>query len=219
MPETQRTLMKTSVLSILILFLAVAGSEAQLNLPWVNPPPKTESPDQGPPARIASSDGTSSVRILQQAMPGTDGVTDFFTLEVLQGEKVVARVPTEGYLISAYWSPDGRLIAVNNRRGNSGDYLWVFALPDGTCIKKADDEFGQLWLSTAIKEIGSEVKSATADSVYRNWLTATGWSASGELQINVRVRFSKAGTFDFAAPALFQNGRWVIQSGVIQAVP
>ena len=132
---------------LVLLILSVAGSQAQLKLPWEKSPPpkaqpaasgKTQPADDEPPARINSPDGNTAVRIQQKAMPGTDGVTDFFTLEILQKDKVVARVPTEGYLISAYWSTDGRLLAVNNRRGNSGDYLWVFSLPDGTCLKKAE---------------------------------------------------------------------------------
>ena len=147
-------------LPFLALILTAASSVAQLNLPWEKPPsqsaatPKPASPaNDGPPAQIASPNGTALVRILHQAMPGTDGVTDFFTLEVLRGGKVVARMPTEGYLISCYWSPDGRLVAVNNRRGNSGDYLWVFALSDGACLKKADDALGQRWLAMAVNDL------------------------------------------------------------------
>jgi hypothetical protein len=213
------------VLPFLVLLLAATNSPAQLNLPWEKKsaePAALTTPqpaDDGPPAQIASPDGLTSVRILQQAMPGTDGVSDFFTMEILRGEKVVARVPTEGYLISAHWSPDGRMIAVNNRRGNSGDYLWVFSLPDGTCRKKADDDLGQSWLTAAMNVIAGKVQGATADSVYKSWLTATGWYASGELQLNARIRYSKAGTFDFLAPALFQNGNWVVQAGTVQAVP
>ncbi|MEI6034811.1 MAG: hypothetical protein WCS65_11100 [Verrucomicrobiae bacterium] len=149
-------------------------------------------------------------------MPGTDGVTDFFTLEVLQGDKVVARAPTEGYLLSAYWSADGRRLAVNNRRGNSGDYLWVFSLPYGNCIKKADDELGQLWLATALKEIQGKFSNATAETVYKSWLSATGWTASNELHVNLRVRYSKTGTFDCDIPALFQNGKWMLHPGTVQ---
>lgn len=213
------------ILPLLVLILTVTNSPAQLNLPWKQKPapPATQTPpqpaDDGPPAKIASPDGSTSVRILHQAMPGSDGVTDFFTMEVLRGEKVVARVPTEGYLISAHWSTDGRLVAVNNRRGNSGDYLWVFSLPDGACLKKADDDTGQRWLTMAINGIAGKVRGATADSVYKSWLTATGWSASGELQLNARLRFSKAGAFDFLAPALYKNGNWTTQAGTIQAVP
>jgi hypothetical protein len=223
-----RALMKSRpflFLPFLVLILAATNSPAQLNLPWEKKPalPAATTPpqpaDDGPPAQIASPDGSTSVRILQQAMPGTDGVTDFFTMEVLRGEKVVARVPTEGYLISAHWSPDRRLVAVNNRRGNSGDYLWVFSLPDGTCLKKADDDLGQRWLTMAMNGIAGKVRGATADSVYKSWLTATGWSASGELQLNARIRYSKAGTFDFLAPAVYQGGGWAVQAGTIQVVP
>ena len=224
------------IVSFVFLILGAASSHAQLNLPWEklnkgkapapaaavssNPQasPAAQPASDEPPAQINSPDGASSVRILQKAMPGTDGVTDFFTLEVLQGDKVVARAPTEGYLLSAYWSADGRLLAVNNRRGNSGDYLWVFSLPDGNCIKKADDELGQIWLAAALKEIQGKFTNATAETVYKNWLSATGGSASNELHVNVRVRYSKTGTFDCDIPALFQNGKWNLQPGSVQPV-
>jgi hypothetical protein len=45
---------------------------------------------------------------------------------VRSGKQNVAKYRTEGYLIDAFWSPDGRYVAVDNRRANSADYLWVF---------------------------------------------------------------------------------------------
>lgn len=218
------------LLPLILLFLSVTGSQAQLKLPWEKSPPPKAQPaqpntpqpaDDEPPARINSPDGNTAVRIQQKAMPGTDGVTDFFTLEILQEGKVVARVPTEGYLISAYWSADGRLLAVNNRRGNSGDYLWVFSLPDGACLKKADDDTGTRWFETATQAIAAKIQNAKADDVYKSWLTAGGWSANGELLLNVRIRYrgEGVGVFNFSAPAAFKNGKWTTLPGTIQADP
>lgn len=169
--------------------------------------------DTEPPAFIASPDGKSSVRILQQAMPGADAATDFFTLEVLVGEAVVARVPTMGYLLSAHWRPDGTMVAVNNRRGNSGDYLWVFSLPDGACYKRADDPLGQRWIYMAVTEVEDKVKEANAESLYRNWMTAEGWTPSGELRVVVRTRYREVGTYDFQATATLRNGKLVLGDG------
>lgn len=185
-------------------------------------PIQTESAQQpepapaGPPARITSPDGSSSVRIVPMAMPNTDDPLDVFTLEISQGDKVVARAPTMGYLIAAHWSPDGRHVAVNNRRGNQGDYLWVFSLPDGAAIKRADDALGQRWLGVALAEIEDRVKEANADGLIRSWTTADGWSPTGELLLNVRARYRGPGTFDFTAPAIFRNGKLVLQTGVVK---
>ncbi len=180
----------------------------------------TDADADAPPAAINSPDGKSSVRLLQQPLPGNDGVVDFFTLEVLSGTKVVARVATEGYLISAHWSLDGRLLAVNNRRGNSGDYLWVFALPDGTCIKKAGDPVGDAWLAAAKLAIQQKVPTASEKSAYKNWLTAREWSSSGELQINQRIRYgATTGTCDFSAPAAFRDGKWSLLPGTVSVTP
>ena len=218
------------LLPFCLLLLTAAGAPAQLKLPWEkSPPPKAQDArsnepqpaDDEPPARINSPDGKTAVRIEHKAMPGTDGVTDFFTLEVLQADKVIARVATEGYLISAHWSGDGRRVAVNNRRGNSGDYLWVFALPDGACLKKADDDTGTRWFDTAAQSIAGKIQNAKADAVYKSWLTASGWSAKGELQLNVRIRYrgDGVGVFNYTAPAICNNGTWSIRPGTVKADP
>jgi hypothetical protein len=92
-----------------------------------------------PPEELYSPDQRHSVRILHSALPGSDPDEGFFTIAVRNGKRYVAKYPTEGYLIDAFWSPDGRYVVVDNRRANSGDYLWVFRLRDGRAIKMPVD--------------------------------------------------------------------------------
>jgi hypothetical protein len=209
------------------IVLAVAA-DAEVKPPWNTATPPADKPaavekpapppptDDGPPALVKSPDGKSVVRIVDRAMPGTSGGTDFFTLEISHNGKVVAQVATEGYLISAHWNADGSKVAVNNRRGNSGDYLWVFSLPDGIVLKKADDKTGEAWLAAggkALKDTGQ------GGEIYKSWLNATGWSAAGDLEINARMRLSGGAGFDFTAPASYKNGKWILTAGKVKAVP
>ncbi len=41
----------------------------------------------------------------------------------------------EGRLVSAYWSPSGEYVAINNHSGYLGWYLWVISLRDGSLIR------------------------------------------------------------------------------------
>lgn len=166
-----------------------------------------QAPEE-PPARIESPDGKTSVRILHEAMPGTDPGTEFFTLEVLRGEKALLRVPTEGYLLTAHWSPDGNFLAVNNRRGNSGDYVWVFDLAKAATLKTPDDKTGDKWIDAGVKQIAAKTGAAGKKSPYRYWLTANGWDDDGKLLVTLRARYGEAGAYDAKARAAWSGSEW-----------
>src|SRR5438132_3984464 len=70
-----------------------------------------------PPEELYSPDKRYSVTILHSALPGSDPYAGFFTIAVRSGKHDLAKFPTEGYLIDAFWCPDGRYVAVDNRRG------------------------------------------------------------------------------------------------------
>lgn len=161
-----------------------------------------------PPARIHSPDGKTSVRMVHKAMPGADPATDFFTLEVLRGAKPILRAPTAGYLMTAYWSPDGNFLAVNNRRGNSGDYVWVFDLAKAAILKSPDDKTGDKWIDAGLKQIAAKLRGADAQHPYRYWLTASGWEGDGRLLVNLRAKYGEAGTFDAKALATWTGSSW-----------
>ena len=181
-------------------------------------PVATTNNSEEPPEKFISPDGKIEARIVQKAMPGTDGVTNFFTLEVLVAGKVIKQVPTEGYLMSVHPSPDGKSLAINNRRGNQGDYLWVVSLSDGSLLKRADDPLGARWLGTALAEIEDQTKDASADNLSRSWITAQGWSKSGDLLVSIRVQYRGLGAFDYTAPANLRKGKLVLLPGNIASV-
>jgi hypothetical protein len=99
----------------------------------------TDDCARGPPEVLYSPDQRYSVRILDSALPGADPYDGFFTIAVRNGHEYIAKYPTIGYLIDAFWSPDRKYVAVDNRRANSGDYLWVFRLSDGRAIRMPVD--------------------------------------------------------------------------------
>lgn len=163
-----------------------------------------------PPKKLDSPDGTYSVRIIEKALPGADDNIDFFTLVLSKGGKDLGKVPTFGYLISAHWSPDGKHVAVNNRRGNAGDYVWVFALPSGKALKQPDDAAGEAWEKAALTAIEKKSSGANEDSLIRSWTTATGWK---ENHLNFRVRARYKGQEDaFHFEALTDPSDWKITS-------
>jgi hypothetical protein len=162
------------------------------------------------PDKLQSPDGKYSVEIVRKALPGADQLIDFFTLVLSKREKAVTKVPTSGYLTAAHWSPNRKYVAVNNRRGNSGDYLWVFALPSGEVLKKPDDKIGEAWEKAAAQAVEKEFPAANDESFIRGWVTATGWK-EGQLQFVVRARYRiDEGTFDFTGSA--DPANWAITS-------
>jgi hypothetical protein len=92
-----------------------------------------------PPQELYSPNHRYSVRILSSALPGADRYDGFFTIAVCRDEQYMAKYPTVGFLLDAFWSPDKKYVAVDNRRANSGDYLWMFRLRDGRAIRMPVD--------------------------------------------------------------------------------
>ena len=97
-----------------------------------------------------------------------------------------------GYPLKALWSPGGGFLAFNERRGNSGDYLWIFDLQSGKTLKRPDDP---AW--SKIGGEGSEAihktaaaKWGAAISITHGWDTAAGWEKEGVLVVNMSVNFA-----------------------------
>jgi hypothetical protein len=161
------------------------------------------------PQKLSSPDGKYSVEIVDKPLPGADSLEDF-TLVLSSGGKAIAKVPTYGYLTAAHWSDDGKYVAVNNRRGNSGDYIWVFDLSTGKALKRPDDKRGEAWEKAAANAVHKELPSANPDTLNRDWVTATGWK-NGQLLFVVRsVYRGDQHKWDFEAVA--DTNTWQIKS-------
>jgi hypothetical protein len=150
--------------------------------------------------RRSSPDGRFSVAIVHKPHPR--GHPDEYTLELTSGSKIIASFPTIGHLIDVHWSPNMRLVAINNRRGNSGDYLWVLSLKDGAVVKRPDDRFDKQLLTQVEGMVRKRDLRATSETLNRYWLMSNGWRNATVLGIEFRIRYwGNIGTFDYDATA------------------
>jgi hypothetical protein len=151
----------------------------------------------GPPSQVCSRDNKYCVQMVP-----TPAHPDECTLRVSAGDKTVAAFQTMGYLLNVFFSPDGSHVAINNRRANSGDYLWVISLRDGKAIKMPDDvaedvgkkDIGQIagahWSDQSMPEVIAVCATCTSDDLRHSFLFSTGWTDSGELKVVEELEFS-----------------------------
>lgn len=138
-------------------------------------------------SELTSPNGRYTLRIVEKSLPHADPVYGNATLVLSKRDRTLSKVPTTGYLISALWSPDGKYVAVNNRRGNSGDYVWVFSLADGRRLKKPDDDS----VSFPLSKITKIYPDCNEGSFDRDLTIAKTWKPGNELEIEMRWRFYK----------------------------
>jgi hypothetical protein len=151
--------------------------------------------------RLASPDGRFSVAIVHKPHPRGDELEQF-TLELRSGAKVIANYPTTGYLLAVHWSPNVRLVAINNRRANSGDYLWVLSLKDGAAVKRPEDRFDESVRIHVERAVRKRDRRATTENLRKYWLTAKGWRDAGVLDIQFCIAYwENIGTFRYDARA------------------
>jgi hypothetical protein len=141
----------------------------------------------GPRTEIHSTDGQYSVRILDTQLPGADDLFGDRTIAIYRGEEQLSVFPTTGWLGDAYWSPNGQFVAVNNRRGNSGDYLWVFSLRTGKAIKEPDDSTKTA--RARVRRVAAKFPDYTYDKLDRDHVYGLGWRSAAELKVGISVRF------------------------------
>ena len=129
--------------------------------------------------------------MLQTPMPGVDPDDFSCTLAVVVKGKIVSKQATEGYLLKAFWSADNNYVAVNNRRANSGDYLWVFSLKDGHAVRVPDDNAIQPF----IDEVTKKFPECLNHEFHKRLTEASGWKSPDELTVWTNISFEKMDVF------------------------
>ena len=147
-----------------------------------------------PTDELKSPDRRYSVKILRQE-DSPSILLDDCSIAIYRGDQCIKKFPTFGYLLEAFWSPDGKYVAVNNRRANSGDYVWVFRLHDGKAMAKPidfkgspDDAYEQ-YINQVTKRTATVYPEVASHDVYRLFREAQGWTKSEVLQVKSDVRF------------------------------
>ncbi len=164
---------------------SAAGKESSAQTEWK---PSTE---------LCSPDHEYCVKIVAKAQD-----VDHRELIVSSKARVLAKFPTFGYLMDAFWSPDNKYVAISNRRANAGDYLWVISLSNGAALKMPDDlatEMGKKnlghisgddpWGKT-VKEVTTRFTECAHDRLDHNFLFAQGWESASDLLVLEELQFS-----------------------------
>lgn len=159
----------------------------------------SSKPDEtGTPSEVCSSAKHYCVRMVP-----TPGHPDECTLRISARGSKMAEFPTYGYLLDVFFSPDNKYVAINNRRANSGDYLWVISLANGQAIKMPDDVAEELgkkqagliagdhWSDQSNAEILAVCPTCTEDDLRHSFLSSSGWTSSGDLKVVEEFEFSK----------------------------
>ncbi len=145
-------------------------------------------------------------------------------------KKVIAKYPTYGFLMDAFWSEGERYVAFNNRRANGGDYLWILSLTDGKALKMPQDLAETLHKKQLGLAKGEDAKKTMADirkicatcsldSMRKEWLIATGWKSPTELNVleefnffNVDGWFAVARTYRVTEQAVTMTDEHITQT-------
>jgi hypothetical protein len=152
--------------------------------------------EDNPPKELYSPDHHYSVRMLETALPGSDPDDGFSTIAVRSGDRYLAKYPTMGFLIDAFWRSDRKYVAVDNRRANSGDYLWVFRLADGHAVRvpidaipSHPDDAYEKYAEELVQHISKRFPELTFGEFRKLFTFAKGWTESGDLIVKTNFAF------------------------------
>lgn len=166
------------------------SSGQTVNMPATNTPglphstpPQVSRPAYNPPFS-ASPGGKYSVEIFEDSQQGR------LILVKERGEHLFEE-PAMGYLQDVHWSPGGQFVAINERRGNSGDYLWILDLQQQRVLKRPDDTVWQKIESKCMPIVREKAAKKWGAGVQddRDWGTASGWEDENTLLVTFTVRF------------------------------
>lgn len=120
-----------------------------------------------------------SIKIIKSRLHDSDRDDGTRTLVITIEGHPLLEIPTEGYILDAFWSPNGKYVAVNNRIANSGDYVWLFSLQDGKVLKKPYDSL-PMDQETAKRPEFAEFEKY---EIFREWIYVIGWNSMNQLNI------------------------------------
>jgi hypothetical protein len=135
----------------------------------------------GQPPHVNSPGGRFSVEIRANS------------LIIRDRDREITERTTWGGLWDAFWSDTGQYVAINNRRGNAGDYIWMFSLPDGKCIKEADNKQLDFLSELASKAFQRLNAGATEDRLENASIRAIGWDSGNDLLVQLSSRYDVRG--------------------------
>jgi len=154
-------------------------------LAWIALPPlHAQTQGEMAPGKVIDTKFCSPDKIYQiEIIHPKDSENFNGTLVLKKSGHPILRAATMGYITDAYWSPDGKYVAINNRNAESGDYVWVVSLIDGVVVRKPNDN---------LPEDTTPAKYPEYDNyeVHRQWILAMGWTTQNELHIRIDTIYS-----------------------------
>jgi len=146
-------------------------------------PPAADSGSHTPEVinTFKSPDGAYSISMVNKPWLSPDqrpGFNNYHMLVLSKDGTEIAAVPTWREMTDAYWSPDGKYLAVNNVRSDmGGDQLWILALPGGQIIKAPDDATSKKWVRTGREALDQNYPEPEDKGSGKAFLSlfATGW--------------------------------------------
>lgn len=170
-----------------------------------------------PPVQLCSHNRTFCVEIIDKALPDSDPYEGFYTIVLSKRGHALSQLPTEGYLLGALWSPNGKYVAVNNRRGSSGDYVWLFRLTDGKALKVPHDEAAE----DIVQQVSRKFPQFTKQTFNRCYTLARHWNTRNEIEIRTEVQFFNLSNAIIRVDEVdkIEGDRLVTVSQSIQEVP
>jgi hypothetical protein len=168
-------------------------------MPWIAALAALGLSSLAPAASEPAVHGEFSVEVVDIA--GKEGDDEEAqALELRRGPKVIASYPASGYVKEAYWSPEGKWVAVNVRDANSGDYIWVLEVANGALVRKPSEE-EDAWETAGYAAFKALDKKAVPDNMLHFWKNAVGWTEDGKLNVVLRADYAEgAGKFDYIVP-------------------
>ena len=138
-------------------------------------------------------------------------------LIVKKQDEILFKEPAMGWLIDSHWSPQGGFLAINERRGNSGDYLWILDVRNRRVIKRPEDKTWEAMEKKGIAALDAKAREKWGQDAEgdRSWGSAARWENEHTLIANVAVRYLNEKSVKDESPVLYHEIKLHIKPGGI----